>query len=493
MSLFVGPREGYGVGAHARSAEGAGHAGQVRGVRGLSYAIEDVARAAETGIRSFLVADLGLLTLLRDMQSAGELPADIGWKISIAMAPSNPAALVVLAGLGATTINVPSDVTTAELAEMRAATSLPIDLYLESPDSLGGVVRGNELADLVAIGAPLYAKFGLRNSRLLYPAGEHLYDEAIAIARAKVARAAVALEWLARLGSDLVQSEAGSRRPPRAASRPFLRGTHAGGRGDPVVTAVPTYAPMRRAFMSGKRKLLAVTAALAVVAVAGGGAVVTSAQSAPAAFAVSAATGCTSSKGTLKYGIAGAGISQLDPNTINFAGQVPLQTLLYNGLSKYDRNMDVVPDLATKWRASKDLKTWFFTLRKGVKYSTGRAFTAERRAGEHSARARSGGAVAAACQREGHPVRARDQPVPDPDQARQPERDPPERARRHQDERHQQRRRPRQERNGNGAVQGRRRSFRTSRWRSCRTRITSAAARACSGSSSSASPTRRRW
>src|SRR4029079_16809706 len=133
---------------------------------------------------------------------------------------------------------------------------------------------------------------------------------------------------------------------------------------------------MRRANMSGKKNLLAVTAALAVAAVAGGSTVVTSARSAPAAYAISAATGCTSSKGTLKYGIAGAGISQLDPNTINFAGQVPLQTLLYNGLSKYDRNMDVVPDLATKWRASKDLKTWYFTLRKGVKYSTGRAFTA---------------------------------------------------------------------------------------------------------------------
>jgi len=210
VSLFVGPREGYGLGAHARSAEGAGHAGQVRGMRGLSYAIEDVSRATEAGIRSFLVADTGLLMLLRDMQAAGELPADCGWKISVAMAPSNPAALVVLAGLGATTVNIPSDVTTAELAEMRAATSLPIDLYVESPDSLGGVVRGNELADLVAIGAPLYAKFGLRNSQPLYPAGEHLYDEAIAIARAKVARAAVALEWLARLGADLVQSAAGA-------------------------------------------------------------------------------------------------------------------------------------------------------------------------------------------------------------------------------------------------------------------------------------------
>ena len=129
--------------------------------------------------------------------------------------------------------------------------------------------------------------------------------------------------------------------------------------------------------MSGTRKLLAATAALAAAAVAGGGAVVTSAQSAPVAYAVSAATGCTSSKGSLKYGIAGAGISQLDPNTINFAGQAPIQTLLYNSLAKYDRNMNVVPDLATKWRSSKDLKTWWFTIRKGVKYSTGRAFTAE--------------------------------------------------------------------------------------------------------------------
>ncbi len=210
ISLFVGPRESYGVGAHPRSADGAGHGAQLRGIRGLSYAIEDVARATEAGIRSFLIADTGLLLLLRDMQAAGELPAECAWKISVAMAPSNPAALMVLAGLGATTINIPSDVTVAELAELRAVTALPIDLYVESPDSLGGVVRGNELADLVTIGAPLYAKFGLRNSRALYPSGDHLVDEAAAIGREKVRRAAVALEWLRRLGPTLIQSEPGA-------------------------------------------------------------------------------------------------------------------------------------------------------------------------------------------------------------------------------------------------------------------------------------------
>jgi hypothetical protein len=206
VSLFVGPREGFDVGGHARSPDGAAHAGQVRGVRGLRYAAEDVARAVEAGIRSFLVADHGLLAVLADMQAANELPRELVWKVSVLMAPSNPATLSVLERLGATTANIPSDVTCEQVAEFRAVSSLPLDLYVESPDGLGGVVRGNELGDLVAVGAPLYAKFGLRNSRALYPSGAHIVGDAVAIAREKVHRAAVALEWLERLRPGLVQS-----------------------------------------------------------------------------------------------------------------------------------------------------------------------------------------------------------------------------------------------------------------------------------------------
>ena len=210
VSLFVGPREGFDIGAHARTPDGSAHFGQLRGARGLAYAVEDVVRAVEAGIRSFLIADLGLLTLLVDMQRAGELPAEVVWKISVMMAPSNPATARLLEQLGASTLNVPSDVTVEQLAELRRSTSLPLDLYVESPDSLGGVVRGNELGDLVAAGAPLYAKFGLRNSRGLYPAGAHLVADACAIAREKVHRAAVALEWLARLRPELTQSGPGA-------------------------------------------------------------------------------------------------------------------------------------------------------------------------------------------------------------------------------------------------------------------------------------------
>ena len=83
VCLFVGPRERYGVGAHARSEDGRAHADQVRGLRQISYALEDVLRATEAGIRSFLVADLGLLRAVTQAQARGAA-AGIVWKISAA-------------------------------------------------------------------------------------------------------------------------------------------------------------------------------------------------------------------------------------------------------------------------------------------------------------------------------------------------------------------------------------------------------------------------
>jgi hypothetical protein len=127
------------------------------------------------------------------------------------LAPSNPLSFGVLERLGGTTINVPSDLTLGQLAEMRAASSVPIDLYVETPDWMGGVVRGHEAADLIRVAAPMYVKFGLRNSRLLYPSGVHLVDEAVAIATEKVHRAAAAVEWIGRSGMELVQSGPGAK------------------------------------------------------------------------------------------------------------------------------------------------------------------------------------------------------------------------------------------------------------------------------------------
>jgi len=115
-------------------------------------------------------------------------------------------------------------------------------------------------------------------------------------------------------------------------------------------------------------------AATTVAALCIAASVLATASAGPAA--VTAAAASCDQHGTLTYGIAGAGISALDPNTISFSGQEPLQTLLYNGLTKYAPDGTVQPDLATKWKSSKDMKTWTFTLRQGVEYASGRPFTA---------------------------------------------------------------------------------------------------------------------
>ncbi|MCU1495884.1 MAG: hypothetical protein JWO62_3648 [Acidimicrobiaceae bacterium] len=211
VSLFVGPRDDWDIGASSRSADGPAFAGKVRGGRQLRYAVDDVLRAVEQGIRGFLVADSGLLEVLAGMQHRGELPSEMVWKVSAYLAPTNPVTFAQLERLGASTINVPSDMTLGQLGEMRSVSELPIDLYVESPDGAGGVVRGHEIADLVAVAAPIYTKFGLRNSRPLYPSGVHLAADVAAIAREKAHRAAVALEWMKRSGTAFIQSGPGAK------------------------------------------------------------------------------------------------------------------------------------------------------------------------------------------------------------------------------------------------------------------------------------------
>jgi Peptidase family U32 len=92
-------------------------------------------------------------------------------KVSVMLPAANPAAALVLAKLGASTLNVPTDLTLAQLAAIRAAVDLPLDVYVEAPDELGGFVRLHEIPELIRVAAPIYLKFGLRNAPAVYPAG----------------------------------------------------------------------------------------------------------------------------------------------------------------------------------------------------------------------------------------------------------------------------------------------------------------------------------
>ncbi len=203
VNLFVGPRATFDIGAQAYSPAGKTLGLSLRGNDQLVYAVEDVHRALGLGIRSVLVSDIGLLAVLGWMKRSGEMPDELILKTSVMMAPANAASARVLEDLGATTINVPSDLTLPQLASIRAAINTPIDLYVEAPDNIGGFVRHYEVPEFVRVGSPLYVKLGLRNAPDIYPSGTHIESTAVALSKERVRRARLVLDMVARYAPDL--------------------------------------------------------------------------------------------------------------------------------------------------------------------------------------------------------------------------------------------------------------------------------------------------
>jgi hypothetical protein len=202
VCLFVGPRAGWDIGVQASTPSGKVSGGTLRGADQLVYGIEDVKRGVEFGLRSVLVSDLGQLRVLGKMRAAGELPKDLIFKVSVALPAANPATAQLLEELGASTLNLPVDLSLPQIAAIRAAVNMPLDIYVEGPDDFGGTVRHQEIAEIARIAAPVHLKFGLRNSPAIYPAGEQLQALVLSSARERVRRAAIGLGLLRRYGGD---------------------------------------------------------------------------------------------------------------------------------------------------------------------------------------------------------------------------------------------------------------------------------------------------
>jgi peptidase U32-like protein len=207
VSLFARPNAGWDTSAQARAAAGASLAPAVRGADQLVHALEDIRRAAEHGFRSVLIADVGLLATFDAMRRAGELPPEMQAKVSVMMPVANPATARTLVGLGANTLNLPTDLALAQIASIRAAVDVPLDIYVEAPDNIGGFVRLYEIPEIVLVAAPVYVKFGLRNAPDVYPSGSHLEGTVVALSRERVRRARLGMELLDRVMPEALSSE----------------------------------------------------------------------------------------------------------------------------------------------------------------------------------------------------------------------------------------------------------------------------------------------
>lgn len=203
VCLFARPASAWDVSASSRASAGAAFGSVARGNEHVRVALRQIARAADLGIRSVLIADYGVLAQFGQLRSEGVLPPDMQAKISVMLAVANPHTARVLVDLGADTVNVSPDLTVSQIADIRAEIEKPIDMYVEAPDDIGGFVRYHEVAELVRRVSPVYVKLGLRNAPVIYPSGSHLESVAIGLSVERVRRARIALDTLERDGVPL--------------------------------------------------------------------------------------------------------------------------------------------------------------------------------------------------------------------------------------------------------------------------------------------------
>lgn len=198
VCLFVGPRASWDIGKQPTTQNGAVALHSLRGGDQVRYAIEDVLHGVDLGVNSVLVGDMGLLKVLGQARIKGYLPTDFIIKTSVALPCSNPATANLLVDLGASTLNLATDLSLAQIAAIRQAVDVPVDVYVEGPDDFGSPVRYYEIPDLVRVAAPIYLKFTVRNAPGIYPAGGHLESVVLSTAKERVRRASIGLSLLSR-------------------------------------------------------------------------------------------------------------------------------------------------------------------------------------------------------------------------------------------------------------------------------------------------------
>lgn len=144
----------------ATSPQGARLACRLWGSAQLEAGLADALRSVELGVRGLLVYDEGLLEVLDRLRGEGSLPPSLHLKASIALGCSNAPRARQLQALGADSVNPVNDLPPTELAALRRALRIPLDVHVDDSKDAAGADRLAELPELVAAAAPVFLKTG---------------------------------------------------------------------------------------------------------------------------------------------------------------------------------------------------------------------------------------------------------------------------------------------------------------------------------------------
>lgn len=156
--ITPGPRSAWDLGRQLTSPEGGLSGLRFRGSDQLSYVVAEILRCIDLGFRGFLCIDEGLLWLLGELKRRGDIPQDVTFKVSIYAGHASAAGGRVLQNLGAGTFNPLGDLSLPQLASIRQAIDIPMDLHIYLSDSFGGFNRFYDGAEMARVCAPCYFK-----------------------------------------------------------------------------------------------------------------------------------------------------------------------------------------------------------------------------------------------------------------------------------------------------------------------------------------------
>lgn len=201
--MSTGPRATYDTSATSQTAQGRSIGYRLRGQDQVIKAVEDIRRAIDLGIKSFLIYDEGLLWVVNEFKKSGFIPSYITFKMSAHCGHGNPASFKLLESLGANSINPVRDLQLPMIAALRQAISIPIDCHTDNPPSSGGFIRVYEAPEIVRIASPVYLKTG--NSVITQHGTPTTANDGIKMAQ----QASIVLEIMQRYYPEAIQSQTG--------------------------------------------------------------------------------------------------------------------------------------------------------------------------------------------------------------------------------------------------------------------------------------------
>jgi len=209
-----GPRLGWDIGRQAASSEGMRCGMNLRGSDEIRKVVADMLRMYEEGIRGFMIVDEGLMWLIRTMQEQGNFPKDIAIKLSVWASIGSAAGARMVEVLGVSSFNTPSDITLPQIASIRKTVSIPMDFYIYTSLSFGGMNRFYDGTEIARCCAPVYFKIE-PGVALSAGGGESLYqpwtsdEEHISMIRKKIKYAEIIRELIAENDPEIILSEQG--------------------------------------------------------------------------------------------------------------------------------------------------------------------------------------------------------------------------------------------------------------------------------------------